>query len=101
MDEYMWIFRAHIFARIPDRLITSPILDERKKTDDPAENRGESPILGDDMRQTGEDMVLRLLSATYRCRVGCTVAPSNSALTMWASREAEGYKGHKTRPALD
>jgi len=78
MDEPTLIFRAHIFARISDRLITSPILGEREKTDDPAKNRGESPILGDDMRQSGEFMVLRLLSATNRCRVSCTAIPSNS-----------------------
>jgi hypothetical protein len=62
MDESRRIFPAHTFARISDRLITSPILGERKKTVDPAENRDESLILGDDMSQCGEDMVLRLRS---------------------------------------
>jgi|SRR5450755_3619641 hypothetical protein len=57
MDESMSIFRTHIIARIPDWLITSPILASRKKTVDPAQNRGTLPNSGDDMRQSGNDMV--------------------------------------------
>ena len=71
MDESMPIFPAHNFARISDRLITSPILGERKKTVDPAENRGETPILGGDMRQAGKDMVLLSIFATSYCQEGC------------------------------
>jgi hypothetical protein len=66
---------------------------------DPAENGDESPILGGDMSQSGDDMVLRLLSATSHCLEGCAAAPSNSVLTTCASQKAEGHKGHEARPS--
>ena len=57
--------------------------------------------MGDDMRQTGDDMVLSFLFAMNRCREDCGDLFQISADNPQESREANGHKGHETRPVLN
>ena len=72
MDESTLIFPAHIFARIPNWLITPP---NEARTENHRLSRLFSwlkPKIGDDMGQTGDDMVLQLSFASNHGRESCS-----------------------------
>ena len=72
MDEPTLIFQAHIFARIPNWLITPP---NSARTENHRISRLPSwlkPKTGGDMGQTGDDMVLQLSFASDHGRERCS-----------------------------